>query len=97
MFLDSLWTSVTGLNVQQVHSVKTYPLGSWHVSESQHSCTSCCTLLALGKFADALSFLSSLQAYLTDFLCQFAQQPCYIMFSCHLNDTERRVLQTIGI
>lgn len=38
-----------------------------------------------------------LQAYLTDFLCQFAQQPCYIMFSCHLNDTERRVLQTIGI
>lgn len=38
-----------------------------------------------------------LQAYLTDFLCQFAQQPCYIMFSCHLNDNERRVLQTIGI
>uniref|UniRef100_A0A2K5IFB6 Importin N-terminal domain-containing protein n=1 Tax=Colobus angolensis palliatus TaxID=336983 RepID=A0A2K5IFB6_COLAP len=38
-----------------------------------------------------------LQAYLTDFLCQFAQQPCYIMFSGHLNDNERRVLQTIGI
>uniref|UniRef100_A0A803T5Z7 Importin N-terminal domain-containing protein n=1 Tax=Anolis carolinensis TaxID=28377 RepID=A0A803T5Z7_ANOCA len=38
-----------------------------------------------------------LQAYLTDFLCQFAQQPCYAMFSDHLNDNERRVLQTIGI
>uniref|UniRef100_A0A8C9UL56 Importin 9 n=1 Tax=Spermophilus dauricus TaxID=99837 RepID=A0A8C9UL56_SPEDA len=36
-------------------------------------------------------------AYLTDFLCQFAQQPCYIMFSGHLNDNERRILQTIGI
>uniref|UniRef100_G1KDW6 Uncharacterized protein n=1 Tax=Anolis carolinensis TaxID=28377 RepID=G1KDW6_ANOCA len=32
-----------------------------------------------------------------DFLCQFAQQPCYAMFSDHLNDNERRVLQTIGI
>uniref|UniRef100_A0A4X1SFV8 Importin 9 n=1 Tax=Sus scrofa TaxID=9823 RepID=A0A4X1SFV8_PIG len=38
-----------------------------------------------------------LEAYLTDFLCQFAQQPCYVMFSGHLNDNERRVLQTIGI
>uniref|UniRef100_A0A673UX66 Importin 9 n=1 Tax=Suricata suricatta TaxID=37032 RepID=A0A673UX66_SURSU len=38
-----------------------------------------------------------LQAYLTDFLCQFAQQPCYVMFSGHLNDNERRVLHTIGI
>ncbi|XP_010829361.1 PREDICTED: importin-9 isoform X1 [Bison bison bison] len=38
-----------------------------------------------------------LQAYLTDFLCQFAQQPCYVMFSGHLSDSERRVLQTIGI
>ncbi|XP_065792446.1 importin-9 [Muntiacus reevesi] len=38
-----------------------------------------------------------LQAYLTDFLCQFAQQPCYVMFSGHLNDSERRVLQTIGL
>ncbi|KAH0619009.1 hypothetical protein JD844_018608 [Phrynosoma platyrhinos] len=38
-----------------------------------------------------------LQAYLTDFLCQFAQQPCYAMFSDHLNENERRVLQTIGI
>ncbi|ELW47676.1 Importin-9 [Tupaia chinensis] len=28
---------------------------------------------------------------------QFAQQPCYVMFSGHLNDNERRVLQTIGI
>uniref|UniRef100_A0A8C3EZ80 Importin 9 n=1 Tax=Corvus moneduloides TaxID=1196302 RepID=A0A8C3EZ80_CORMO len=38
-----------------------------------------------------------LQAYLTDFLCQFAQQPCYAMFSDHLNDNEKRVLQAIGI
>ncbi|XP_030632870.1 importin-9 [Chanos chanos] len=38
-----------------------------------------------------------LQAYLTDFLTQFAQQPCYSMFSGHLNETERRVLQSIGI
>lgn len=37
------------------------------------------------------------QAYLTDFLCQFAQQPCYLVFSGHLSDSERRVLQTIGI
>uniref|UniRef100_A0A8C7RGR9 Importin 9 n=1 Tax=Oncorhynchus mykiss TaxID=8022 RepID=A0A8C7RGR9_ONCMY len=37
------------------------------------------------------------QAYLTDFLTQFAQSPCYSMFSGHLNDAERRVLQTIGI
>ncbi|XP_036386381.1 importin-9 [Megalops cyprinoides] len=38
-----------------------------------------------------------LQAYLTDFLTQFAQQPCYSMFSGHLNEAERRVLQSIGI
>ncbi|XP_066559607.1 importin-9 [Amia ocellicauda] len=38
-----------------------------------------------------------LQAYLTDFLRQFAQQPCYSMFSGHLNEAERRVLQSIGI
>ncbi|XP_038605086.1 importin-9 isoform X1 [Tachyglossus aculeatus] len=38
-----------------------------------------------------------LQAYLTGFLCQFAQQPCYAVFSGHLNDNERRVLQAIGI
>ncbi|GAB0199944.1 importin-9 [Grus japonensis] len=38
-----------------------------------------------------------LQAYLTDFLCQFAQQPCYAMFSDHLNENEKRVLQAIGI
>lgn len=37
------------------------------------------------------------QAYLTDFLCQFAQQPCYPVFSGHLNDSERRVLQAIGV
>ncbi|KAM6977557.1 importin-9 [Aplochiton taeniatus] len=38
-----------------------------------------------------------LQAYLTDYLTQFAQQPCYSVFSGHLNDAERRVLQSIGI
>ncbi|KAI1893099.1 hypothetical protein AGOR_G00140410 [Albula goreensis] len=38
-----------------------------------------------------------LQAYLTDFLTQFAQQPCYSMFSGHLNEAETRVLQSIGI
>uniref|UniRef100_A0A8C3RYT7 Importin N-terminal domain-containing protein n=1 Tax=Chelydra serpentina TaxID=8475 RepID=A0A8C3RYT7_CHESE len=41
--------------------------------------------------------LSDILAYLTDFLCQFAQQPCYAMFSDHLNENERRVLETIGI
>ncbi|KAM9524423.1 importin-9-like isoform 3-T4 [Salvelinus alpinus] len=38
-----------------------------------------------------------LQAYLTDFLTQFSQSPCYSMFSGHLNDAERRVLQSISI
>ncbi|XP_019952379.1 importin-9 [Paralichthys olivaceus] len=38
-----------------------------------------------------------LQAYLTDFLTQFAQQPCYSMFSGHLNNTERQTLQSIGL
>ncbi|XP_055724062.1 LOW QUALITY PROTEIN: importin-9-like [Salvelinus fontinalis] len=38
-----------------------------------------------------------LQAYLTDFLIQFSQSPCYSMFSGHLNDAERRVLQSISI
>uniref|UniRef100_A0A8C4RWG7 Importin 9 n=1 Tax=Erpetoichthys calabaricus TaxID=27687 RepID=A0A8C4RWG7_ERPCA len=37
------------------------------------------------------------QAYLTDFLRQFAQQPCYSMFSGHLNEAERRILQSIAI
>uniref|UniRef100_A0A672H6L8 Importin N-terminal domain-containing protein n=1 Tax=Salarias fasciatus TaxID=181472 RepID=A0A672H6L8_SALFA len=38
-----------------------------------------------------------LQAYLTDFLTQFAQQPCYSMFSGHLNNAERQTLQSIGL
>lgn len=38
-----------------------------------------------------------LQAYLTDFLTQFAQQPCYSMFSNHLNNSERQTLQSIGL
>ncbi|XP_011612357.1 importin-9 isoform X2 [Takifugu rubripes] len=38
-----------------------------------------------------------LQAYLTDFLTQFAQQPCYSMFSGHLNNNERQTLQSIGL
>uniref|UniRef100_A0A8C7NT32 Importin 9 n=1 Tax=Oncorhynchus mykiss TaxID=8022 RepID=A0A8C7NT32_ONCMY len=43
-------------------------------------------------------FCSSIcHAYLTDFLTQFAHSPCYSMFSGHLNDAERRVLQSISI
>ncbi|XP_068125456.1 importin-9 [Hyperolius riggenbachi] len=38
-----------------------------------------------------------LQTYLTEFLQQFAQQPCFSAFSEHLNGNERRVLQSIGI
>ncbi|KAM8976738.1 importin-9 [Pelodytes ibericus] len=38
-----------------------------------------------------------LQTYLTEFLQQFAQQPCFSAFSNHLNDNERRILQSIGI
>uniref|UniRef100_A0A8C5HZC2 Importin N-terminal domain-containing protein n=1 Tax=Gouania willdenowi TaxID=441366 RepID=A0A8C5HZC2_GOUWI len=38
-----------------------------------------------------------LQAYLTDFLTQFSQQPVYSMFSGHLNNTERQTLQSIGL
>uniref|UniRef100_A0A8C7ZPS0 Importin 9 n=1 Tax=Oryzias sinensis TaxID=183150 RepID=A0A8C7ZPS0_9TELE len=38
-----------------------------------------------------------LQAYLTDFLTQFAQQPCYSVFSSHLNNAERHTLQSIGL
>uniref|UniRef100_A0A3B3IEN4 Importin 9 n=1 Tax=Oryzias latipes TaxID=8090 RepID=A0A3B3IEN4_ORYLA len=38
-----------------------------------------------------------LQAYLTDFLTQFAQQPCYSVFSSHLNNAERQTLQSIGL
>uniref|UniRef100_A0A3Q2PNG5 Importin 9 n=1 Tax=Fundulus heteroclitus TaxID=8078 RepID=A0A3Q2PNG5_FUNHE len=38
-----------------------------------------------------------LQAYLSDFLTQFAQQPCYSMFSNHLNNAERQTLQSIGL
>ncbi|KAF0034528.1 hypothetical protein F2P81_012286 [Scophthalmus maximus] len=42
-------------------------------------------------------YLIDLQAYLTDFLMQFAQQPCYSMFSGHLNTAERQTLQSIGL
>ncbi|OCT91946.1 importin-9 [Xenopus laevis] len=38
-----------------------------------------------------------LQTYLTDFLRQFAQQPCFSAFSEHLTDNERRTLQSIVI
>ncbi|XP_031707847.1 importin-9 [Anarrhichthys ocellatus] len=38
-----------------------------------------------------------LQAYLTDFLTQFAQQPCYSMFSGHLTTVERHTLESIGL
>lgn len=68
--------------------IESYPLGSWHPYPAAHCWPWEPVVMPLSFF---------LQAYLTDFLCQFAQQPCYIMFSCHLNDNERRVLQTIGI
>ncbi|XP_043977919.1 importin-9 [Gambusia affinis] len=42
-------------------------------------------------------YLINLQAYLTDFLTQFAHQPCYSMFSNHLNTAERQTLQSIGL
>ncbi|KAM4588447.1 importin-9 [Odontesthes bonariensis] len=42
-------------------------------------------------------YLIDLQAYLTDFLTQFAQQPCYSVFSGHLNNTEKQTLQSIGL
>uniref|UniRef100_A0A7N8Y0P3 Importin 9 n=1 Tax=Mastacembelus armatus TaxID=205130 RepID=A0A7N8Y0P3_9TELE len=49
--------------------------------------------------SDTLTYVSSVfcQAYLTDFLTQFAQQPCYSMFSGHLNNAERQTLQSIGL
>uniref|UniRef100_A0A3Q4GDM7 Importin 9 n=1 Tax=Neolamprologus brichardi TaxID=32507 RepID=A0A3Q4GDM7_NEOBR len=45
----------------------------------------------------SLSQCSRQNAYLTDFLTQFAQQPCYSMFSGHLNQAERQTLQSIGL
>ncbi|MED6248724.1 Importin 9 [Ataeniobius toweri] len=42
-------------------------------------------------------YLIDLQAYLSDFLTQFALQPCYSMFSNHLNNAERQTLQSIGL
>ncbi|EPQ20359.1 Importin-9 [Myotis brandtii] len=50
-----------------------------------------------GLAGQLLSDILACVAYLTDFLCQFAQQPCYVVFSGHLSDSERRVLQAIGI
>ncbi|KAK3101186.1 hypothetical protein FSP39_001615 [Pinctada imbricata] len=38
-----------------------------------------------------------LQAYLTQFLQSFSQQPCYSMFVTHHNESERQVLRTINI
>ncbi|CAH1265152.1 IPO9 [Branchiostoma lanceolatum] len=38
-----------------------------------------------------------LQAYLTDYLQQLAQQPCHSAFLQHLTDSEKRVLASIGI
>uniref|UniRef100_A0A671XL78 Importin 9 n=1 Tax=Sparus aurata TaxID=8175 RepID=A0A671XL78_SPAAU len=49
-------------------------------------------LIASNKYGTSVS-----PAYLTDFLTQFAQQPCYSMFSGHLNNTERQTLQSIGL
>uniref|UniRef100_A0A4W6C8A8 Importin 9 n=1 Tax=Lates calcarifer TaxID=8187 RepID=A0A4W6C8A8_LATCA len=49
-------------------------------------------LIASNKYGTNVS-----PAYLTDFLTQFAQQPCYSMFSGHLNNAERQTLQSIGL
>lgn len=38
-----------------------------------------------------------LQAYLTEFLQHFSQQPCFPVFRDHLSEVERRVLQSSGI
>ncbi|KAI8511530.1 Importin 9 [Branchiostoma belcheri] len=38
-----------------------------------------------------------LQAYLTEYLQQLAQQPCHSAFLQHLTDSEKRVLASIGI
>ncbi|XP_075930627.1 importin-9 isoform X2 [Petromyzon marinus] len=38
-----------------------------------------------------------LQAYLTEFLQHFSQQPCFPVFRDHLSEVERRVLQSAGI
>ncbi|XP_064607438.1 importin-9-like [Liolophura sinensis] len=49
---------------------------------------------------DALNdpiFQIDLQAYLTEFLQSLSQLPCYSMFSAHHTETERQVLQTIGV
>uniref|UniRef100_A0A8C4EXH6 Importin 9 n=1 Tax=Dicentrarchus labrax TaxID=13489 RepID=A0A8C4EXH6_DICLA len=59
-------------------------------------------LIASNKYGTSVSAFpfslsSILHAYLTDFLTQFAQQPCYSMFSGHLNNTERQTLQSIGL
>uniref|UniRef100_A0AAQ5XCP6 Importin N-terminal domain-containing protein n=1 Tax=Amphiprion ocellaris TaxID=80972 RepID=A0AAQ5XCP6_AMPOC len=49
-------------------------------------------LIASNKYGTSI-----FRAYLTDFLTQFAQQPCYSMFSGHLNTAERQTLQSIGL
>uniref|UniRef100_A0A8D3AJA6 Importin 9 n=1 Tax=Scophthalmus maximus TaxID=52904 RepID=A0A8D3AJA6_SCOMX len=57
-------------------------------------------LIASNKYGTSVSPVHQLflyYAYLTDFLMQFAQQPCYSMFSGHLNTAERQTLQSIGL
>jgi hypothetical protein len=38
-----------------------------------------------------------LQAYLVEFLQTLSQQSCYPMFSQHHNDSERQILNMVGI
>uniref|UniRef100_A0A8D0AE93 Importin 9 n=1 Tax=Sander lucioperca TaxID=283035 RepID=A0A8D0AE93_SANLU len=57
-------------------------------------------LIASNKYGTSIAPVLQLFlyfAYLTDFLTQFAQQPCYSMFSGHLNTAERQTLQSIGL
>lgn len=56
-----------------------------------------CALIDLISLITLTLFHVFSQAYLTDFLTQFAQQPCYSMFSGHLNNAERQTLQSIGL
>uniref|UniRef100_A0A4W3IWE3 Importin 9 n=1 Tax=Callorhinchus milii TaxID=7868 RepID=A0A4W3IWE3_CALMI len=54
-------------------------------------------VMLLLEFLRYCVFMLHFTAYLTDYLRQFAQQPCYTAFSDHLNENEKRVLRSICI
>ena len=43
------------------------------------------------------NYLSSLQAYLTEYLQKLSQQPCYVMFHQHNSEADISTLKAIGI